>query len=123
MKVYVIKEISTGRYQTPTYDFIKDLRQADLFLTYELAKNFCASDCNVVEVQIMETTDIADYTKQVRKEVCEQIKAEFDTSGFTKIDASLYPPTEEAMWIGKGFNACKERLFKKLNQIQGETDE
>ena len=63
---------------------------------------------------------LADHTKQVRKEVCEQIKAEFDTSGFNKIDASLYPPTEEAMWIGKGFNACKERLFNKLDQIQGE---
>lgn len=63
---------------------------------------------------------LSDYTKQVRKEVCEQIKAEFDTSGFNKIGASLYPPTEEAMWIGKGFNACKERLFNKLDQIQGE---
>lgn len=63
---------------------------------------------------------LADYTKQVRKEVCEQIKAEFDTSGFNKISASLYPPTEEAMWIGKGFNACKERLFNKLDQIQGD---
>lgn len=63
---------------------------------------------------------LADYTKQVRKEVCEQIKAEFDTSGFNKIDANLYPPREEAMWIGKGFKACEERLFKKLEQIQGE---
>jgi len=65
---------------------------------------------------------LADYTKQLRKEVVQEIKAEFDTSGFNKIDASLYPPTEEAMWIGKGFNACKERLFNKLDQIQGETN-
>ena len=70
----------------------------------------------------IEVLSLADYTKQVRKEVCEQIKAEFDTSGFNKIDASLYPPTEEAMWIGKGFNACKERLFNKLDQIQGENE-
>lgn len=65
---------------------------------------------------------LAEHDKQVRKEVCEQIKAEFDTSGFNKIGASLYPPTEEAMWIGKGFNACKERLFNKLNQIQGDKE-
>ena len=63
---------------------------------------------------------LSDYANQVRNEVCEQIKAEFDTSGFNKIGASLYPPTEEAMWIGKGFNACKERLFNKLDQIQGD---
>ena len=65
---------------------------------------------------------ITDYTKQVRKEVCEEIKAEFDTSNANQIDEKLYPPTQEAILIGKGFKACKERLFKKLDKIeQGET--
>lgn len=109
MKVYVIKEISTGRYQTPTYDFIKDLRQADLFLTYELAKKLCASDCEVVEVQIMETTDIADYTKQVRKEVVQELK-----------NKMLY--CSERIADGCHYYNGKE-LDEIIDQIQGEADE
>ena len=73
MKVYVVKEIRTWRYMTETRDFINDLRQADLFLNYEIAQVYCPSGCEVVEVQLMETKDLADYTKQVRKEVCEII--------------------------------------------------
>lgn len=70
----------------------------------------------------IEVLSLSDYTKQVRKEVCEEIKAEFDTSNANQIDEKLYPPTQEAILIGKGFKACKERLFKKLDKIeQGET--
>lgn len=69
----------------------------------------------------IEVTSLSDYTKQVRKEVVQEIKAEFDTSDSNHIDEKLYPPTQEAILIGKGFNSCKERLFKKLDRIQGET--
>lgn len=64
---------------------------------------------------------LSDYTKQVRKEVVQEIMTEFDTSNMNQIDEKLYPPTQEAILIGKGFKACKDRLFKKLDEIeQGE---
>lgn len=65
---------------------------------------------------------LSDYTKQVRKEVVQEIMTEFDTSNMNQIDEKLYPPTQEAILIGKGFKTCKDRLFKKLDEIeQGET--
>ena len=78
MKVYVVKELRTWRYLTETRDFINDLRQADLFLTYELAKHLCPSGCEVVECDLMETTDLADHDKQVRKEVVEEIRKQVE---------------------------------------------
>lgn len=73
MKVYVIEEKVTCKYQTEAYEYIGDLRQAELFLEYEIAQAYCPSNCRVVEVQLMRTTELSDYTKQVRMEVCEEI--------------------------------------------------
>ena len=74
MKVYVIKSKQTKEYQTVVMDFIPDIRQSDIFIDYEVALAYCPSDCEVVECELMEKTELADYTKQVRKEVCEKIK-------------------------------------------------
>ena len=63
---------------------------------------------------------LSNYTKQVRKEVCDEILSEFDTSNANNINEKLYPPTQEAILISEGFKACKKRLLKKLDQIQGE---
>lgn len=63
---------------------------------------------------------IAEHAKQVRKEVCEEIKAEFEPKNANHISEVMYPPTKEAELVHKGFKACKERLYKKLEQIQGE---
>ena len=74
MKVYVIKSKQTKEYQTVVMDFIPDIRQSDIFIDYEVALAYCPSDCEVVECELMEKTELADYTKHVRKEVVEDIK-------------------------------------------------
>lgn len=63
---------------------------------------------------------LADYTKQMRKEVCEEIRKEFEPSNATKIDENVCTPTNESMLVANGFKSCKRRLFKKLDEIQGE---
>lgn len=77
MKVYVIKNKQLG-YMTETRDFINLLYQAEFFDDYELAQCYCPTmtlcDCEVVEVQLMETKELAEHDKQVRKEVCEEIR-------------------------------------------------
>ena len=73
MEVYVIKSKQTKEYQTVVIDFIPDIRQSDIFIDYEVALAYCPSDCEVVECELMEKTELADYTKQVRKEVCEEV--------------------------------------------------
>ena len=114
MKVYVVKEISTGRYQTSAYEFIKDLRQADLFLTYELAKHLCASDCEVVEVQLMETKDLTDYTKQVRKEVCEEFKENIENIEKSIVNNPSYFDNEERKRLVE--KAVYKNVFKFLDK-------
>lgn len=78
MKVYVIKSKQTKEYQTVVMDFIPDIRQSDIFIDYEVALAYCPSDCEVVECELMEKTELADYTKQVRKEVCEEIRSKIE---------------------------------------------
>ena len=77
MKVYVIKSKQTKEYQTVVMDFIPDIRQSDIFIDYEVALAYCPSDCEVVECELMEKTELTDYTKQVRKEVCNDFKSRF----------------------------------------------
>ena len=73
MKVYIIKSKQTKEYQTVVMDFIPDIRQSDIFIDYEVALAYCPSDCEFVECELMEKTELSDYTKQVRKEVCEEV--------------------------------------------------
>lgn len=72
MKVYVNKD-KDGKYIAENYEHLYDLRYAEMFNDYEIALCYCPLDCEVVEVQLMETTELQDYTKQVRKEVCDEI--------------------------------------------------
>ena len=74
MKVYVIKSKQTKEYQTVVIDFIPDIRQSDIFIDYEVALAYCPSDCEVVECELMEKTELTDHTKQVRKEFCEEMR-------------------------------------------------
>ena len=74
MKVYVIKN-DKGQYQTPDMDFIYSIWLADIFDDYEVAKCYCGSDCNVVECELIEKNELADYTKQVRAEVVAENQA------------------------------------------------
>ena len=65
---------------------------------------------------------LSDYTKQVRKEVCEEIKEHFEPNNATIIDENICTPTNQATPIIVGFRYCKKRLLEKLDQIQGEND-
>lgn len=73
MKVYVIKN-EQGQYQTPDMSFISSIWQADLFNDYEVAKCYCERDCEIIECELMQATELADYTKQEKKEVVQEIK-------------------------------------------------
>lgn len=98
MKVYVIKSKQTKEYQTVVMDFIPDIRQSDIFIDYEVALAYCPSDCEVVECELMEKTELSDYIKQVRKEVCEEIRK------------TLFE-----------FLLTYDVITDKLDQLQGET--
>ena len=84
MKVYVIKSKQTKEYQTVVMDFIPDIRQSDIFIDYEVALAYCPSDCEVVECELMEKTELSDYTKQVRKEVLDIIEEKFNCCGYVE---------------------------------------
>ena len=84
MKVYVIKSKQTKEYQTVVMDFIPDIRQSDIFIDYEVALAYCPSDCEVVECELMEKTELTDYTKQVRKEVLDIIDKKFNCCGYVE---------------------------------------
>ena len=102
MKVYVVKN-DKGQYMTETMDFINSLWQAELFDDLELACCYTPNDCNVVKCALMTPTEFQDYTKQVRKEVCEEIKKQIKRQ-----HVCFYQEDDR-----KGFN-------KILKQIQGE---
>ena len=104
MKVYVIKNKQTKEYQTVVMDFIPDIRQSNIFIDYEVALAYCPSDCEVVEGELIEKTELADHTKKVRKEVIEKLKIE---SPFWHINGESY-----------------YKLYPEiLDQIQGEQSE
>ena len=77
MKVYVVKN-DKNEYMTETRDFIKSLWQAELFYDYECAYCYAPTGCNIVECSLMEKYQLADYAKQVRKEVCKDIMKAYE---------------------------------------------
>lgn len=103
MKVYVIKN-EQGQYQTPDISFISSIWQSDLFNDYEVAKCYCQRDCKIIECELLEKTELSDYTKQVRKEVCEEIRAIF-----SKVYRECN--SQRAMW---------DKFFSELDQIKGD---
>lgn len=129
MKVYVIKSCD-GCYRAETGSFINDLRQAEFFLDYDVAKCYSPAmtlgGCEIVEVEIMQTKDLADYTKQVRNELIGKVRDiarkiarptteydggefDYDIDGVT-LDSLLMWLEDEEFDLLKNF----------LDQIQGE---
>ena len=101
MKVYVVKNKynkQTNGYMTETGEFINSIWQAELFNDYETAKCYAPALCQVVECELMETTELSKHDKQVRKEVCEEItelaKNEFEflicDECYNTIDKDVY---------------------------------
>lgn len=93
MKVYVIKR-NDGSYYRRHFDnyvqFDNDLMCAEMCSIKESAEdtidfiarnkykfNILREELSVVEVQLMETSELSDYTKQVRKEVCDKVREAF----------------------------------------------
>lgn len=115
MKVYVIKN-EQGKYQTPDMSFISSIWQADLFNDYEIAKCYCERDCEIIECELMQATELSDYTKQVRKEVCEEIRRQVEMKAdFIDLDYCY----------GKGMLGILDLIepkviFDILNRIQGD---
>ena len=103
MKVYVIKSKQTKEYQTVVMDFIPDIRQSDIFIDYEVALAYCPSDCDVVECELMEKTELVEYTKQVRKEVVDKVYAVLEQA-----------VPHDLCWSW-------DVIKKELEQIKGET--
>lgn len=110
MQVYVIKSKQTKEYQTVVMDFIPDIRQSDIFIDYEVALAYCPSDCEIVECELMEKTELADYTKQVRKEVCDKIREWHDEeSESLDLDSDF----------DVGYSGALSNLWGILDQIEG----
>ena len=63
---------------------------------------------------------LAEHDKQVRKEVYEEIREEFEPNNATNIDEKICTPINDSTLIAVGFKSCKKRLFEKLDKIQGE---
>lgn len=111
MKVYVVKNKynkQTNGYMTETGEFINSIWQAELFNDYETAKCYAPALCQVVECELMETTELSKHDKQVRKEVCNDFKSRFLAT----------------CQIEKGCDTASfslEVLNRILDQIQGET--
>lgn len=134
MKVYVVKRIDNkylSKYSNYDYRlenpcepcWTEKLYNAKIFEEYDETDNFCNTiDCQIVECSFMENFELSYLIKKAKKEVCDEILSEFDTSNANNIDEKLYPPTQEAILISEGFKACKKRLLKKLDQIQGGTN-
>lgn len=108
MKVYVVKNKQTKEYQTVVMDFIPDIRQSDIFIDYEVALAYCPSDCEVVECELLEKNQLADYTKQVRKEVFASLKEKYKQ----KMQNALDDFDEELGHIN-----CDEVLEELLEEI------
>ena len=115
MKVYVIKSKQTKEYQTVVMDFIPDIRQSDIFIDYEVALAYCPSDCEVVECELMEKTELTDYTKQVRKEVCEEIRKTL----FEYLKVNSMEELENLSLLDS--TLTYDVITDKLDQLQGET--
>lgn len=112
MKVYVVKNKynkKSNGYMTETGDFINSIWQAELFNDYETAKCYAPALCQVVECELMEKTELSDYTKQVRKEVCEEIKDKL------KLKEKFHPKDEFTLDYDFYY---KEDVEEVLDQIQ-----
>lgn len=116
MKVYVIKSKQTKEYQTVVMDFIPDIRQSDIFIDYEVALAYCPSDCEVVECELMEKTELSDYTKQVRKEVVQEIRKWCNRNFNWVGDGTGYDGQDYNEMIGS--NNTINKLRELLDQIQ-----
>lgn len=73
MKVYVVKN-PEGKYLTEMMDFADELIFANLFYDVESAWGYAPNDCRAVECFLMERDERKEHDKQVRKEVCEEIR-------------------------------------------------
>lgn len=120
MKVYVVKR-NDGKFLSGynNYDYrlenpckpcwTEKLYNAKMFEEYVEADNFCNTiDCQIVEVELVETKDIADHTKQVRKEVFADLKEKYKQ----KMANALSEDYEEGHW-------CCDKVLEELLQEIG----
>lgn len=112
MKVYVVKN-DKNEYMTETGDFIKSLWQAELFYDYECAYCYAPTGCNIVECSLMEKYQLSDYTKQVRKEVCDEVR------NFLNRQEEIVKTIYYNSYQMSGLEVIEETK-ELLDQIQGE---
>ena len=119
MIVYVVKNKynkKSNGYMTETGEFINSIWQAELFNDYETAKCYAPALCQVVECELMEITELTDHDKQVRKEVCEEIKKWCEKNFNWVGDGVGYDGQDYNEMIGS--NNTINKLRKFLDQIQ-----
>lgn len=154
MKVYVVKR-NDGKYVKKTIqphyygedyfyyediDYVDDLNEATIYssIDLELITNQCKyqyKNCQVIECYLMGTNELSDYTKQVRKEVIEQVYKVFTTEDVWKelkdwylvngnckelkkcLDAMVEEKSVEN--IAKKFGHYKN-FYQQLDLLQGE---
>ena len=117
MKVYVVKN-PEGKYLTEMMDFADELIFANLFYDVESAWGYAPNDCRAVECFLMERDERKEHDKQVRKEVCEDIR-KWCAKNFNWVgDGTGYDGQDYNEMMGANNAINKLRNF--LDQIQGE---
>lgn len=110
MIVYVIKR-NDGTYYKRCIDsiimFEKEISSAEFYLDKSRVEeivhfiikrkhlyNILPEELNIVEVQVMETTELAKHDKQVRKEVCEKIRENAISHNNLEVDMYYITPQQ-----------------------------
>ena len=126
MKVYVVKRCD-GKYLSgySNYDYrlenpckpcwTEKLYNAKVFEEYDEADIFCNTiDCQIVECSFMEPTELTNYTKQVRKEVCEKFKENIENIEKSIVNNPSYFDNEERKRLVE--KAVYKNVFKFLDK-------
>ena len=111
MKLYVIKDKETGAYQTPPMDYTPDIREADLFLNYELAKAYCNRCCEIVEVVLMETKELDKHEKAIKKTICNMVR---------NYDINTNKQTTSYTDYVIGLNKCLDHIIEISRKERGD---
>ena len=123
MKVYVIKRNNATYYKRYFDNYVQfedEIAFAEIYIKKNSAEdtmdfiirnkykfNILPEELSVVEISLMNETDLSDHDKQVRKEVCKEIWQEFEQRLMNK---------KEDMSVMKVANM----INSVLDQLQGE---
>lgn len=131
MKVYVIRRNNNTYYKRYFENYVQfedEIAFAEIYTKKSGAENtmdfitrneyrfnILPEELSVVEFYLMETKEITDYTKQVRREVVQELKEKIE-----KRNNGIRHSNHSEQYKD-GYSGCCCELEEILDQIQGET--